>query len=449
MRFQHISTKLPKRHISKNRSLTLLLSSLVGIIAGLVAWILKNSISAISDLITSLIKDNYPTQLFILVPPLGILIVIYLSRYVIKRNVTHGVRVIKKLLRIHRPNLAPQIIYSPLLLNAITLGFGASAGAEGPTAYSCAAIASNLAQKFKLQERYIMILFGSGAAAGISAIFEAPIGGALFAIEILKISYSSFGLIVLFTTTVISALTTMTLNGHAIFDFPKIVNFVPSLTLWAILLGIVCGVYAIYYSYIFKFVEHRLNRLKNSWFKGITSGLLAGLAITYIPELYGEGYNTMNSLLNNSSPIAMLHSVVPIAICVILIKCFVASLCYNGGGVAGEFAPTLFAGCFVGYIFTAICNSWFNAELPLNQVATLGMVGVMAGVIRAPLMSIFIVVESTQSYSLILPIAIVSYASFSTVRLFTLDGFFEYHLDKNNGLLKFRNIISRLIHKKH
>ena len=429
------------------RPFIFILSALVGVGTGIMACLLKQAIAHISELISAHLPSQGPDWSLLAVPAVGVMIVVGLKHLWFKGNISHGVRVIREQIKSDNAHLPTQITYSPLVSTAITLGLGGSAGAEGPIAFSGAALGSCAARGFGITGRMAMIMMACGAGAGIAAIFKAPIGGALFVLECLRMGLGSFGVMVLFVTTLVAAITATALQGFTLdLVMDQVTYYNPHILPWALALGVFCGVYSLYYSYIMKLIERWLNRMQNPWIKGCLAGVLTGVCLLLFPSLYGEGYKVMSQMLNgNFSALTfgtMLSGATPtpgliliVATGILAIKCFATSLSYNGGGVTGEFAPTLFAGCFAGYVFGAGCNYLFGTDLPVSQLAFMGMAGVMAGAIRAPLMAIFLVVEMSSAYSLLLPLSATASISFGIVRGFTADSFFTRRMDRKNGLM--------------
>lgn len=446
----------------KDRPFVFVLAFALGICAGLMAWALKSCIGLISEGLTATIHQWGPDWWLLVSPAVGVLIVVALRSRWWHGHIGHGVRLIKQQLKQHNYNLSPQYIYSPLAATSITLGFGGSAGAEGPIAFSSAALGCNMARLFGLSRESAMLMLGCGAGAGIAAIFKAPVGGAFFVFECLRLGMGSFGVMVLCVATLSAGLTSMAFQGFTLdMVVNDVVRYDPHLLGWVILLGLFCGAYSLLYTWMMKGVELWLGRIGNRWVKGVLSGLLVGGLLLLFPSLYGEGYGVMHSVLN-SDPSAMAFgtmlsgaqingmTLLAIAFCLILVKGFVTSLSYNGGGVTGEFAPTLFAGCFAGYFFGSGLNMLFGLQLPVTQLAFLGMAGVMAGAIRAPLMAMFIVVEMSSAYTLLLPLAITATVSFGVVRLFTADDFFARSMDRANGMFhRWKKHHFMLLRRKH
>lgn len=440
-------TRWRLRYVNE-RPFVFVLAFLLGIGSGVMAWALKSCIGLISELLTSTVRPSGPDWWLLPAPAVGVLIVVALRKWWWHGHIGHGVRLIKNKLRLHDYALPAQYIYSPLAATTITLGFGGSAGAEGPIAFSSAALGSNMARLFGLPRRTALLLLGCGAGAGIAAIFKAPLGGAFFVFECLKLSMGSFGVMVLCVATLSAGLTSMAFQGFTLdMVVNDVVRYDPQLLGWVILLGLFCGAYSLLYTWMMKGVEQCLGRIGNRWAKGALSGLLVGVLLVLFPSLYGEGFGVMHAVLNGN-PSAMAFgtmltgaeidgaTLLIISFCLILVKGFVTSLSYNGGGVTGEFAPTLFAGCFAGYFFGAGLNFLFGLNLPVMQLAFFGMAGVMAGAIRAPLMAMFIVVEMSSAYTLLLPLAVTATLSFGVVRIITADDFFSRSPDRANGLYR-------------
>lgn len=422
-----------RRHVG-DTPFMFILACVTGLFTGTTAFLLKRSIATVSGWLTERFSDYGPDYTFLFIPLAGILLSGIFMRYVIHRNIAHGVR--KMILgfrqRVYR--LSGKLIYSPFIASTFTLGFGGSAGSEGPIATTGAAIGSNIGKACRLSPHLLIIMTGCGAGAGIAGIFKAPVGGMLFTLEVLQLPLSTVAVIALLVACLTSALTAYILSGCTIdlaFSAPM-PTFDTALLPWALLLGVFCGCYSLYYSYIMKKVENFLNRLGNPWVKNLVAGGILSLLVFLFPALYGEGYGIVGKIINgHGSDIAngtFLTSALPdawvlivIAAGILLAKCFATSSTNSGGGVAGDFAPTLFAGSVAGFFFATLLNTLFGLQLPVGILALLGMAGVMAGAIRAPMMAIFLTTEMTASYSFLLPVVVTATVAFGIVRLSRLE----------------------------
>lgn len=420
----------------------------VGLLCGVGAFILKKSIGFVARTLTEGLHPFSANWALILIPIAGVLITGILCRYVFKDNLEHGVRQMINSLHEHRYKESPWRMISYIITSVFTLGMGGSAGSEGPIASTGGAIGSNMARWFGMSPRMAMLMIGCGAGAGIAGIFKAPLGGALFTLEVMRIPMSTIPVLALITCTMVAGMTAYALGGFTV-DIPttqSIDLFDYDLIGFVFALGLVSGIYSLYYSYIMKKVEIWLGYLKNPWVKNIISGAFIGLVLYVFPSLYGEGYNVVGALLDNhtgdivaDSPFVGLSGgaelLIFISLGVVLIKCFVTSATNSGGGVAGDFAPVLFVGGVLGFLFVMVLNTYMGEHLPIAPFVLLGMAGVMAGAIRAPLMAIMLTTEMVGSYGMFLPILIISATSFGIVRLFTADNYFAHQLDRANGWL--------------
>ncbi|MCM1356265.1 MAG: chloride channel protein [Staphylococcus sp.] len=425
-----------------------ILSSIVGILSGLGAFVLKRLIAWVSIFLTSHFHAFSGNWELLLIPVAGIVLTGILCRYVFRAHIAHGVDRLMKNLPKHIYNIKPLMTYAPMLASTITLGFGGSAGSEGPIAYTGAAIGSNMGRFFRLSPRMMRVMVGCGAAAGIAGIFKSPLGGALFTLEVLRVPMTTFSVLVLLVTVIAASMTAFMLSGFSLdIPFDPGVAFDPSLLPYVALLGIFCGFYSLYYSYIMKKIGLVLGHLSNPWLKNLCGGALLAILVFLFPSLYGEGYGVVGHVINGdfsgivrdsifSGAMSDTTFMILVAGGTMLAKCFATSATNNGGGVSGDFAPTLFAGCLTGFFFASLLNSLFGLGLPVGHFAFYAMAGVMAGAIRAPLMAIFLTCEMGAAYSFFLPLMLTGALSFGVVRLFTADGYFSSHIDRHNGLIE-------------
>lgn len=405
-----------------------LLAALVGLIAGFLAFILKTAIKWIS---TFLVGHFHPDDVnfgLLIFPVVGILLAVAFQKWIIGRSLEHGTEKIKASLIAKQYDLPFSDTYGPMIASTFTLGFGGSAGAEGPIATAGAAIASTLGQKLRLPGQLLRILVACGAGAGIAGIFKAPIGGVMFTLEVIGIELSTVPIIALVIACVVGGMTSYGCTGFTL-DVPltHAQHFDPAMSGWVALLGIFCGLYSIYYSSFAAYTRRAYSNISSPWARAAISGVMLAILVFTFPALYGEGYNVMAELIDGNTQALTSGSLIchggstsPTMIILFcggmaIVKAFATISTNSGGGVAGDFAPTLFAGCMTGYVFGTALNSIFGLSLPAENFALIGMAGTMAGIIHAPLMAMFIVVETTGYYGMMFPVVLATIFSYATV----------------------------------
>lgn len=409
-----------------------------GLAIGLAAFILKWTIGMMTKIVSHGMHIAHGNWILLIVPVLGIIFTGIFVRYILKTDITHGVSKIMKDLKVGIYKLKAMICYAPIIASSITLGFGGSAGSEGPIAYVGAGIGSNLARIFRLNPRLMMIMLSCGAGAGIAGIFKAPIGGFLFTLEVLKVELTTVTVMALLTSTITAAMTAYVLSGCTNdLLFTGFHPFDAHLVPWYLLLGLFTGFYSLYYSGVMTKMEKFYDSRRNPWIENLIGGIILAVCLFFFPVMYGEGYEAMSMIMSGNKDIIIdyspLHTffdekwILIIAGALILaLKSFAASASNSAGGVAGDFAPTLFAGCIAGLFFAEVINKSFGIDLHFVDFAFIGMAGVMAGAVRAPLMAVFITVEMTACYTLFLPVLIVAGISFGVVRLFTSEEYYAF-----------------------
>lgn len=414
---------------------------LVGTLSGAAAALLKWVIGMITHGVLNLDSNVGLKYIIPLLPVVGILLVGIYQRYILKMKLSHGVDMLVDDIADRRFCLSPRLVYAPIVASSVTLGFGGSAGSEGPIAYTGAAIGSNFGRICGFNSSMMRDLIACGAAAGIAGIFKAPVGGAMFALEVLGISMGAGSVIALFTSTLTAALMAYALSDFTV-DLPwkDIPAFDMSMVLPILVLGVACGIYSVYYSFIMKHMEHVYDSMRSPWMRNIVSGSMLALLLFFFPALYGEGYGIIGGILNgNDMSVLISHfslshdnNVLMIVLTgILLVKCFAASASNSGGGVAGDFAPTLFAGAMAGLLFGLVLNNLMGMAIPLEVTTYVGMSAVMAGVIRAPLMAVFLTSEMCSAFEYLLPLVLASIVSYGMVMLVTHRKFYHPHHHRN------------------
>lgn len=406
-----------------------IVAALTGVVAGMLAFLLKWVIGHLSTLVTGYISTPGPGWILYPVALLGIILAVMFQRFVARRSLAHGSDQLGRMVTAGDYKVPRVFAWGPLAAATFTLGFGGSAGAEGPIATSGGAVGSLLSRRLGMPPRLVLIMIGCGAGAGIAGIFKAPIGGMLFTIEVMGMELATVPLLALVISCLISGMTAYALSGFTL-DVPleKLVTFDPSFSGWMILLGVVCGLYSCYYTWTGKWLRRLFDKTGQRWVNAILSGSILGVALVLFPVLYGEGYGAMASVIDGDMTPLLSHSVwthvtkdpalatvALICLGVALMKPVACIATNSGGGVAGDFAPTLFAGCMAGLGFACGLNHLFGLSLPLGAMALCAMAGVMAGVISAPLMSIFIVIEMTGYIGMTFPVMLTGLTSYAVM----------------------------------
>ena len=433
----------------KEKTFVIILALVVGILGGFAAILLKTLIHLISTLITSHLAVNSGNYLFLVCPIIGIIISVLYVKYFVKDNISHGVTRVLYAISQNKSRLKPHNMYSSIIASSVTIGFGGSVGAEGPIVATGAAIGSNVGQLFRLSPRVLMILVGCGAAAGIAGIFKAPIAGMLFTLEVLMIDLTTVSVMPLLISSITAATIAYIFTGYDLeFLFIQSENFLTSRIPYAILLGLFCGVVSLYFTRVMLRMESFFSKtLKTQWKKTLIGGVLIAGLVFLFPPLYGEGYISINQLLDGQ-PSSIVDSsifysdgtntwfIILFIGCIILLKAFATSATTGAGGIGGTFAPSLYVGCMTGFFFAFLLNFvWGDLDLSLKNFALMGMAGVMSGVMHAPLMAIFLTAEMTGGYDLFLPLLIVSTISYGTIKVFEPYSIYTMRLARRGELL--------------
>lgn len=436
-----------EKHI-KEKNLILILALITGIVCGFAALAFKWLIHFIASTLLLNIDITSGNYLYLLYPLIGIVIVSLYVKYVVKDNISHGVTRVLYAISQNKSRLKPHNCYTSVVASSITIGFGGSVGAEGPIVATGAAIGSNLGQAFRLSPRLLMILVGCGAAAGIAGIFKAPLAGALFTLEVLMLDLTTVSVMPLLIASISAATVAYVFTGYETqFFFAQSDVFVAGRIPYVIALGVLCGFASLYFIRVINLMEGFYSKIKNTWVKASIGGaILAGL-IFFFPPLYGEGYEVITAMLNGDPGAAVDGSIfygdrnnawfiVLYVGGLCLMKAFATSSTNGAGGVGGTFAPSLYLGCMTGFFFSYLLNHLgFGIDLSVKNFALLGMGGVMAGVMHAPLMAIFLTAELTGGYNLFLPLLIVSIISYGTIKIFEPYSIYAIRLAKRGELL--------------
>ena len=412
-----------------NQQFMLLLSVPTGFLGGLAAILIKKSAHGIRDLVLS-IHFEHSDILYFIFPAIGILLTLCFCKFILRKEIGHGIPGILYAIKKKKGEVSQHSMWSTIVASALTVGFGGSVGLEGPSVSTGASIGANLARWLKLEYKQVIMLIGMGGAAALASIFQAPMTGIFFALEVLMIDLSLGSLIPIICSSFTAILTSYFFLGQAV-EYNALISegFIPANALYYIGLGIFVGLVSAYFLKVTFSVEKRFKNMGSPWKRFIIGATLLGILIFLFPALYGEGYDAINSALRGDySPIygnpliAGLEqhgwTILILLAAIILLKAFATALTFGAGGVGGTFAPALFIGAFSGLFFALTINYIGIGDLDPAKFALVGMSGLIAGMLHAPLTGIFLIAEITNGYSLIVPLMVVSALSYFVNRIF-------------------------------
>ena len=428
--------KLPERDV------LLVLSLVVGLFCGAAAVLLKLAIHYLQTFLAG-IGSHYTDLLW---PGTGMLLSLLLLRFVVKKDIGHGVTKVLVAISRNESRIDRHNMWSSLVTSALTIGFGGSVGAEAPIVYTGAAIGSNLGRYMGLSYRSMTILLGCGAAGAVAGIFNAPLAGVLFTLEILLFNLSMTSILPLLISTVSATMVSYICLGQT-------TQFVVSLAPFAIrsvplyiLLGVFCGFCSLYFLRMTLHLEDQLGKLKNPWVRWFLCAAALGLLVFLFPPLFGEGYDAVGALLRGdvasvdggtvlSSLMDRKWSVPVFFTLILLLKVFSMTFTNAGGGVGGTFGPTLFSGAIAGFVLAATINLIRPGTAEVADFVLVGMAGLMAGVMQAPMTAIFLIAEISGGYQLFLPLILTSAISYGTIRIFEKYSIYTKRIAKTGDLL--------------
>ncbi|MBQ9477817.1 MAG: chloride channel protein [Bacteroidales bacterium] len=431
----------------------LVLSIAVGLLSGLAAVLLERFIRLIQQMIArTLTPDSAFNWPMLLLPAVGMLLSLLIVRYLIRDNIGHGVTKVLWSISRNESRIKPHNTWSSLVTSGLTIGFGGSVGAEAPIVYTGAAIGSNLGRAAGMTHHSITVLVGCGAAGAIAGIFKAPLAGVLFTLEILMFNISMTSITPLLLSTVTSTVVSYLLLGDYHPFSSTLTPFSMGNMPFYLVLGVFCGLMSLYFTRTTLGLEDRLGRYTRPFVKWIVCAVLMGLLVALFPPLFGEGYDSVSSLLNgnevvfrNNTPLGFLlqspWGIPAFFLGVMLLKVLTMTLTNAGGGVGGTFGPTLFIGAIAGFVLSRTFNLSLPLDTPLPEqnFVLVGMAGLMAGVMQAPLTAIFLIAEITGGYELLLPLILCSTVSYGFTRIWEKYSIYTKRLAQSGDLLTHDN----------
>ena len=433
----------------EHRYFLFLISIIIGALAGLAAVTLKTTVHYIEVFFTQskvfdVQEENY---YYLAYPLLGILITVLYLRTFIKQDISHGITRILYSLSKNSGIMKFHNTYSSIIACTFTGGFGGSVGMEAPIVSTGAAIGSNISQLLRLNFKTTALFIACGATGAMAGIFKAPIAALIFSLEVLMLDLTLTSIVPLLMASVAGAMMANLLLGEQIlFHFTLIDKFNLHHLPFYILLGIMTGLVSVYFTRTLSSIETKFEQITHPYKKMIIGGICLGLLIFIFPPLYGEGYLAMklilgghaNELLNNSVFYSFKDNLwffISFLACVLLLKVVATSITTGSGGIGGIFASTLFTGGFTGYIFASLVNETGFTKLSESNFALVGMAGLIAGVIHAPLTAIFLIAEITNGYDLFMPLMVTAAISYLTILYFEPHSIYTKRLAKRGELL--------------
>ena len=435
------------RHIN-NRNFLLILGGIIGIVSGLAAVSLKEAVHFIQHSLTGFFQFNFSNFLYVAYPLIGILLTATLARYVLKEKLGHGITNILYIINKKGSLIERSKMYSRMLTSALTVGFGGSVGLEAPIVVTGSAIGSNIGRLMHLNYKKRTLLIGCGAAGAIAAIFNSPIAGVIFAIEVILSEVTIAAFIPLLIASVTGQLVSLALLGEdVLFSFKLEEPFVTADTPYYLVLGAVCGLVSFYFSRLMFTVEGWMHQVESHVPRAILGGVALGLIIFVFPPIYGEGYETIKAMLAGEdaallgrslffSELDSKYFLFVFMMGVLLIKPVASALTIGAGGSGGIFAPSLFMGAVTGFLVARLANFvQLAGHVSVANFTLVGMCGLLSGVLRAPLTAIFLIAEITGGYTLFVPLMLVSAIAYSVSNYFERHSFYTKSLVEKGDLI--------------
>lgn len=428
------------------RQFLYVLSIVVGFLSGLGAVVLKYLTVSIEVWLESDFIKDYRYSLYFILPIIGIWLVYLVRKYLIKKPMGHGISttlfaISKKSGIIERYKMWASLITAPL-----TVGFGGSAGLQGPAVSTGAALGSNVAQLFHMNTKTRMLLIGCATAGAMSSMFKAPVAAIIFAIEIFSLDLVFTSMVPLLFASVAAVITSYFFRDtDVLFNFQLVDVWRVKHIAFYLLLAVATGIASVYFSKMYFLIIRFFSRFKNVYAKIGIAAVAIGVMLYFIPPLYGEGYGLINNLLNGNTAEALkgisfaidmdnMWVVIAMLMVIVVFKAIAMTTTFAAGGVGGVFIPTLFMGSALGNAFAKIVNQ-FGFEVSESNFTLIGMTGLMAGVLHAPLTAIFLIAEITGGYDLLVPLMLVAAISYGFTKYFVPNSIYTAELAKRGELI--------------
>ena len=434
-------------HRIPERNAMMILALVVGIACGLAAVTLKLAIEFIHHGLTSWFDGEVYNFLYLIYPGIGMLIAMLFVKFIVNDNIGHGVTKVLVAVSKNESKIKPHNMWSSMIASSVTIGFGGSVGAEAPIVYTGAAIGSNVARYMGLSYKNMTILLGCGAAGAVAGIFKAPLAGVLFTLEILLFNISMSSILPLLLSTISATVISYVFLGDKPPFECTITPFAMNNIPFYLILGLFCAMCSVYFTRMTLWLEDKIKSIKRPIMRWAISASCLGLLIFLFPPLFGEGYGYLHELLNGGTIDLEGQTVlafflrrawlVPLFfLMVLLLKVFSMSFTNAGGGVGGTFGPTLFIGAIAGFVVSRTINLIaVPGFVPEQNFVLVGMAGLMAGVMQAPMTAIFLIADMTGGYDLLIPLIITSTISYAVTRAIEPYSIYTKRIAKKGELL--------------
>lgn len=429
------------------RNFLYLLSLIVGLLSGLSALVLKNLIHFVAEKLTHWFAVDGISYLYLVYPLIGIFLTVLFVKFFIKDDIGHGVSKILYSISRNSSRLKPHNTWSSMFASSLTIGFGGSVGAEAPIVLTGASIGSNLARIFKLNYKYVTLMVGCGAAGAIAGIFNAPIAGIVFTLEVLMLDLTMAYVIPLLISAISATVLSYFFMGEGVLlHFTQVNPFHIETIGFYILLGVFTGLLGFYFTRMSMYLEKKFSAIKNWLVRLVIGGIVLGILIFLFPPLWGEGYTSITTIFNGEGADLLNNSlffewkdnsyfILIVLAGILLFKVVAMAATTASGGIGGIFAPTLFMGAFAGFFLVKLLNTFYDLGLPEANFSLAGMAGMMAAVMHAPLTAIFLIAEITGGYGLFIPLLITSTVAYVTIMRFEPHSVYTKRLAERGELI--------------
>jgi CIC family chloride channel protein len=426
----------------------IMLSVLIGFGAGISSYFLKSFVYYIKEVLTGFFNNSTQNIWYVLYPAVGIAIVVFLIKYVIKDHTDHGIpRILFAISRLDG-KMKWHKYFSSVIGGSFTAGFGGSIGLESPIIAAGASLGSGVGQSLRLNYKNTTLLIGCGAAGAMASIFTTPIAAVIFSLEVLMLDLTTSSIIPLLIASVTGAITTkLLLAEDMLIHFSVTQPFKVSDVHFYILLGVISGLVSLYFNWMHNYIQNKFKKIRQPYNRTLIGGVGLGIMIFLLPPLYGEGYSAIKFLMTHREEQLLVNTVlynfreiwwVPVMFIgiLVLVKIIATTLTTEAGGIGGIFAPAAVMGGMSGFFMSRLFNQLdFISPLHEGNFTLVGMAGVLGAVLHAPLTAIFLIAEMTNGYELIVPLMLTTSIAFITIKTFQPHSIFTRRLAESGDLI--------------